>query len=123
PMDSWWPNGVVFPLSPSRQSWTTSARAAARFPTAWFAAFVPSGIIHAPSLLENGPGATPVWRDCSMSLLWVALRLILGVHICVHHASRWTRVVWGGLPEIVQQLHPAQFLENDATEGALYRSR
>ena len=34
-----------------------------------------------------------------MSLLRVALRLIVGVNICVHHASRWTRMVWGGLPQ------------------------
>ncbi len=50
-----------------------------------------------------------------MSLLRVALRLIVGVNICVHHASRWTRMVWGGLPRIVQQFHLAQFLENDTT--------
>ena len=49
----WIPGGRTesfFPLSPSRQSWTTNARAAARLPAAWFAAFVPSGIIRAPSL-------------------------------------------------------------------------
>src|SRR5262249_25093748 len=50
-----------------------------------------------------------------MSLLRVALRLILGVNICLHHASCWTRVIRGGLPGTVQQFHPAQFLENDAT--------
>ncbi len=38
-----------FPLGPYRQSWTSSARAAARLPAAWFAASVPSGIIRAPS--------------------------------------------------------------------------
>src|SRR5215469_9406288 len=50
-----------------------------------------------------------------MSLLRVGLRLILGVNICLHHASRWTRMVWGGLPGAVHQFHAAQFLENDAT--------
>ena len=50
-----------------------------------------------------------------MSFLRVALRLIVGINICVHHASRWTRMVWSSLPGIVQQFHPAQFLENDAT--------
>ena len=50
-----------------------------------------------------------------MSLLRGALRLILGVNICLYHASRWTRMVWGGLPGIVHQFDPAQFLENDAT--------
>ncbi len=39
-----------FSLGPYRQSWTSSARAAARLPAAWFAASVPSGIIRAPSL-------------------------------------------------------------------------
>ena len=39
-----------FPLSPSRQSWTTNARAAAKVPAAWIAAFIPSGIIRAPSV-------------------------------------------------------------------------
>ena len=48
-----------------------------------------------------------------MSLLRVALRLRR--NICVHYASRWTRMVWGGLPGIVQQFHPAQFLENNTT--------
>src|SRR5215471_20596415 len=49
----WIPSGRTesfFPLSPSRQSWTTNARAPARLPAAWFAAFVLSGIIRAPSL-------------------------------------------------------------------------
>ena len=49
----WIPGGRTesfFPLSPSRQSWTTNARAAARLPAAWLAAFAPSGIIRAPSL-------------------------------------------------------------------------
>ncbi len=49
----WIPGGRTesfFPLGPYRQSWTSSARAAARLPAAWFAASVPSGIIRAPSL-------------------------------------------------------------------------
>ena len=49
----WIPGGRTesfFPLSPSRQSWITNARAAARLPAARFAAFAPSGIIRAPSL-------------------------------------------------------------------------
>ncbi len=49
----WIPGGRTesfFPLSPGRQSWTTNARAAARLPAAWLAAFAPSGIIRAPSL-------------------------------------------------------------------------
>ena len=50
-----------------------------------------------------------------MSLLRSALRLILGVNICLDHASGWTRMVWGGPPGIVHQFHAAQFLENDAT--------
>src|SRR5262245_58774395 len=50
-----------------------------------------------------------------MSLLRVALRLMVGINICVHHASHWTRMVWGGLPGIVQQFHLTQFLENDTT--------
>src|SRR5262245_36058947 len=44
----WIPGGRTesfFPLSPDRQSWTTSSRAAARLPAARIAAFVPSGII------------------------------------------------------------------------------
>jgi hypothetical protein len=49
-----------------------------------------------------------------MSLLWVAFRLILGVNICLDYASGWTRMVGSGLPGIVHQFHPAQFLENDA---------
>ena len=49
-----------------------------------------------------------------MSLLRLTLRMILGIDIRLHHASRWTRVIWGGPPGIVQQFHPAQFLENDA---------
>src|SRR5215468_10818500 len=44
----------------------------------------------------------------------VALRLILGIDICLHHASRWARVVRGGLPGVVHQLYPAQLLENHA---------
>ena len=50
-----------------------------------------------------------------MSLLRVALRLILGINIGLHHTSRWTRMVWSGHPETVQQFHAAQLLENDAT--------
>ena len=50
-----------------------------------------------------------------MSLLRVALRLILGVNICLHHASRWTRMVWGSLPGAVHQFHAPQFFENDTT--------
>jgi SRSO17 transposase len=49
----WIPGGRTesfFPLSPSRQSWITHPRTAAGLPAAWFAAFVPSGIIHARSL-------------------------------------------------------------------------
>jgi hypothetical protein len=38
PMDSWWPNGIGFPLSPHRQSRITNLRAATRLPAAWFAA-------------------------------------------------------------------------------------
>jgi hypothetical protein len=58
-----------------------------------------------------------------MSLLRVALRLIFGVNICLHHASRWTRMVWGGLPGTVQQFYSAQLLENDTTPilGRTYR--
>ena len=43
----WIPGGRTesfFPLSPDRQSWTTSPRAATGIPAARFAAFVPSGI-------------------------------------------------------------------------------
>jgi hypothetical protein len=47
--------------------------------------------------------------------LRVAFRLILGVNIRLHNASCWARMIWSGLPGIVQQFHPAQFLENDAT--------
>ena len=46
----WIPGGRTesfFPLSPYRQSWTTSPRTAAGLPAAWLAAFVPSGIIRA----------------------------------------------------------------------------
>lgn len=50
-----------------------------------------------------------------MSFLRITLWLILGVDIRFHHASRWTRVIWGGPPGIVYQFYPAQFLENDAT--------
>ena len=50
-----------------------------------------------------------------MSLLRVALRLILGVNIGLYHSGRWRRMVRGGFPGTVQQFHPAQFLENDAT--------
>src|SRR5262245_42820856 len=50
-----------------------------------------------------------------MPLLRVALRLILSVDIGVHHASRWTRMVWGSPPKVTQQFDPPQFLENDAT--------
>jgi len=50
-----------------------------------------------------------------MSLLRVTLRLILSVNICLHHASRWTRMIWCRPPGIVQQFHSAQFLEHDAT--------
>src|SRR5262249_26697947 len=50
-----------------------------------------------------------------MSLLRVALRLILGVNLCLHHASRWTRMVWRGLPGTVHQFRAAQFLNNDTT--------
>jgi hypothetical protein len=46
-----------------------------------------------------------------MSILRVALRLIVGVNICLHHTSRWTRMIWSGLPGTVQQFHAAQFLE------------
>ena len=66
-------------------------------------------------IAENGPGPAPVRRDRSMSLLRVALRLILRVNICLHHASRRTRMVWGGLPGTVQQFHATQLLENHAT--------
>src|SRR5215831_11642142 len=48
----WIPGGRTesfFPLSPSRQSWITNAQAATRLPATWLAAFVPSGIIRAPS--------------------------------------------------------------------------
>ncbi len=48
----WIPGGRTesfFPLSPRRRSWITNARTAARLPAARFAAFVPSGIIRAPS--------------------------------------------------------------------------
>jgi hypothetical protein len=48
----WIPGGRTesfFPLSPSRQFWTTNARATAGLSAARFAAFVPSGIIRAPS--------------------------------------------------------------------------
>src|SRR5262252_9393323 len=41
----WLPGGRTesfFPLSPSRKSWTTNARAPARLPAAWLAAFAPS---------------------------------------------------------------------------------
>ena len=44
----WIPGGRTesfFPLSPRRQSRITNPRTAARLPAAWFAAFVPSGII------------------------------------------------------------------------------
>ena len=50
-----------------------------------------------------------------MSFLWVAFWLIVGVDICVHHASRWTGMVWSGLPGTVHQFHTAQFFENHAT--------
>ena len=50
-----------------------------------------------------------------MSFLRVALRLILGVNICLHHASRWTRMVWGSLPGAVHHFHAPQFFENDTT--------
>src|SRR5215831_7453987 len=50
-----------------------------------------------------------------MSLLRVALRLILGVDICLHYTSCGARMVWGSLPGTVQQFDAAQFLENDAT--------
>lgn len=48
-----------------------------------------------------------------MPLLRVALWLIVGVNIRLDYASRWTRMVWGGLPGTVQPFYPAQFLEND----------
>jgi hypothetical protein len=50
-----------------------------------------------------------------MPLLRVTLQLILGINIRVHDASRWTRMVWGGLPGAVHQFHPTQLLEHDAT--------
>jgi hypothetical protein len=50
-----------------------------------------------------------------MSLLRVALWLIFGVNIRLHHASRWTGMVWGSPPGVIQEFHPAQFLENNAT--------
>src|SRR6185369_5016664 len=53
PRGLWLPGGrkeSFFPLSPSRQSWTTNARTAARLPAARLSAFAPSGIIRAPSL-------------------------------------------------------------------------
>lgn len=50
-----------------------------------------------------------------MSLLWVALRLILGVNIRIDDARRWTRMIGSGLPGTLQQFHPAQFLKDDAT--------
>jgi len=58
-----------------------------------------------------------------MSLLRVAIRLIFSVNIRVHHTSRWTRVVWGGLPGPIQQFHPTQFLKHNTTPilGRTYR--
>ena len=50
-----------------------------------------------------------------MPLLWVALRLILGINVRVDDTSGWTRMIWRCPPEIIQQFLSAQFLEHDAT--------
>jgi len=62
--------------------------------------------------LENGSGRSPDHRDRSVSLLWVALGLILGIDIGFHDAGRWTGMIRGGLPGAVHQLYTPQFLEN-----------
>jgi len=50
-----------------------------------------------------------------VSILWIALRLILGVNIGVDNAGCRTGVIWGGPPRILQQFDLAQFLQGHAT--------
>src|ERR1043166_1329833 len=96
PMDSWWPNGIVFPLSPSRQSWITNARAAARIPARGSPRSPRAAKSARYHYHENGLGPILDRRDRSVPLLRVAFRLILGVNIRLHNASCWARMIWSG---------------------------
>jgi hypothetical protein len=51
----------------------------------------------------------------SLSLLRIANRIIVGVHVCVYYAGCRTRVVGGGSPHALQQFHVPEFVERDAT--------
>src|SRR5215472_3197915 len=103
-MDSWWPNGVVFPPQP-KSAILDYQRPSCRQTS--------GRVVRRVRPERHSPA--PVQEDRSVSLLRVVLWVIFGINICLHHASRWTRMVRGGLPGTIQKFHLAQFLENNTT--------
>ena len=47
-----------------------------------------------------------------MSILWISLGIILDVDIGFDHARARARMIGRCAPGIIQQLHPAEFLEH-----------
>src|SRR5262245_54310416 len=114
PMDSWWPNGIVFPPQhalaildyqpPNRHR--TSGPAVRRIRPERHS---PSWIATLRIIL-----ARPARENSSLSFLRIALRLILGIDIGLDHTCGRTRMVRRRFPRTFQQLHSPEFLQDDA---------